>query len=227
MRLRKFFTILFTVLFRIFTRVKVINPENIPREGGVIVAANHLGIIDAPLMFLLLDRSDSTGLVAKKHRKNPLLRWIVEGAGGIWLNRDEPDSQAVRAARKHLQNGGLLGIAPEGTRSKTGQMAHGKTGVAYLADKAGVPIVPVAITGTQHAIKRILSLRKVNIVVQFGKAFRLPPVSREARDLDLKCNTDEIMCQIAVMLPPEQRGVFADHPRVQELLNEKEIFLSP
>jgi 1-acyl-sn-glycerol-3-phosphate acyltransferase len=227
MRLRKFFTILFTVLFRIFTRVKVINPENIPREGGVIVAANHLGIIDAPLMFLLLSRSDSTGLVAKKHRKNPLLRWIVEGAGGIWLNRDEPDSQAVRAARKHLQNGGLLGIAPEGTRSKTGEMAHGKTGVAYLADKAGVPIVPVAITGTQHAIKRILSLRKVNIVVQFGKAFRLPPVSREARDLDLKRNTDEIMCQIAVMLPPEQRGVFADHPRVRELLNEKEIFLSP
>jgi 1-acyl-sn-glycerol-3-phosphate acyltransferase len=216
--LRKFLKLFFALLFKLFARVEVIDKHYLPREGGGIVAGNHQGIVDAPLIFHVIDRQDITALVAKKHKKNPFLRWIVNGARGIWINREEADSQAVRAARDLLQSGGMLGIAPEGTRSKTGTLIPGKTGIAFLADKAGVPIIPIAITGTHRGVYRLLSFHRLHLSVRFGEPFYLPPISRKTRDQDLRSNTDEIMCRIGAMLPPELRGVYADHPRLNELI---------
>jgi 1-acyl-sn-glycerol-3-phosphate acyltransferase len=223
MRLRRFLKYIFRLLYKLFANVNVIDMENVPKEGGGILAPNHLGILDAPLIFVLVNRDDITALVAKKHQKNPFLRWVVNGAGGIWINRDEADSQAVRTATNHMRNGGLLGIAPEGTRSKTGALIAGKTGVAYLADKANVPVIPVAITGTQRGLLKLLRFRRPHIIVRFGKPFMLMPLDRTNRDQSLKRNTDEIMCRIANMLPPTYRGVYADHPCVQEMEREKVI----
>lgn len=166
----------------------------------------------------MIDRRDITGLVARKHRKNPFFRWLIDTLGGIWLSRDEIDTSAIRAARDHLKSGGVLGIAPEGTRSDTGALQQAKTGVAFLADQAGVRIVPVAVSGTWQITKEILTLRRPVITVNFGKPFLLAPVNRKTRDQDLENNTEEIMCQLAALLPPENRGVYADHPRVDELL---------
>lgn len=143
---------------------------------------------------------------------------MIDALGGIWLSRDEIDTRAIRAARDHLKNGGVLGIAPEGTRSDTGALQQAKTGVAFLADQAGVQIVPVAVSGTYQITSEILTLRRPVIKVNFGKSFILPPVNRKTRDEDLKKNTEEIMCQLAALLPPENRGVYSDNPRVKELL---------
>lgn len=192
--------------------------EHLPRQEGYIAAANHLSIIEVPLVYCLIDRRNITGLVARTHRKNPFFRWLIDSLGGIWLSRDEIDTRAIRAARDHLQGGGVLGIAPEGTRSDTGALLQAKTGVAFLADQAGVRIVPIAVSGTWQITKEILSLRRPVIKVNFGKPFLLPPVNRKSRDKDLENNTEEIMCQLAALLPPENRGVYADHPRVKELL---------
>lgn len=189
-----------------------------PAQGGFIAAANHLSIVEVPLVYCNIKRNDVTGLVAKKHRKNRFFRWVVDALEGIWLNREEIDRGALRAARDHLVNGGVLGIAPEGTRSETGALLPAKTGVAYIADQARVPIVPVAITGTWQITREILSLRRPKITVQFGEPFLLPAIERSEREEGLQRNTDEIMCRIAVLLPEEYRGVYADHPRLQELL---------
>ncbi|UCD41930.1 MAG: 1-acyl-sn-glycerol-3-phosphate acyltransferase, partial [Chloroflexota bacterium] len=99
------------------TRVRVLGRENIPQHEGYLAAANHLSIIEVPLVYCLIARHDVTGLVARKHNKNPFFRWIVNMLGGIWLSRDEIDTRALRDARDHLRSGGVLGIAPEGTRS--------------------------------------------------------------------------------------------------------------
>jgi 1-acyl-sn-glycerol-3-phosphate acyltransferase len=222
MRLRRILKIVFGFLFWLLTKVEVVGSENIPEKGGGIVATNHLGVIDAPLVFLVVDRKDITALVAKKHQKNPLFKPIINAVNGIWINREEADTAAVRAARSHLQNGKLLGIAPEGTRSKTGSMARGKTGVAYLADKSVVPIIPAAITGTYKGMQKALLLKRPHIRIQFGEPFMLPPIDRSSRDASLRRNTDEIMCRIAVMLPPSYRGVYADHPLLEELLAKSE-----
>lgn len=209
--------VIFSTLFRLLARVNVEGIENVPEEGGYIVATNHLSILDAPLMYVVLNRYDLTALVTKKHQKNPILRWLINAVGGIWLNRDEADTRALRSAQAHLESGGVLGIAPEGTRSPTHSLLPAKTGVAYMADRTQALIVPVAYIGTERAIPKMLTLKRPQMTVRFGKPFQLPPMNRKTRDQDLKRNTDEIMSRIASLLPRKYQGVYADHPRVQEL----------
>lgn len=216
------FCCVFRVLFFLLTRVRVYGRKNIPTNGGYIAAANHLSIIEVPLAYCLLNRYDVTGLVAKNHRKNPFFRFIINAMDGIWLNREEIDTRALKAARDHLKGGGVLGVAPEGTRSDTGALLQAKTGIAFLADQADVPILPVAVSGTWQITSEILTLRRPVIKVNIGEPFSLPRVDRKERDKDLRQNTDEIMCQLAALLPPENRGVYADHPRVLEILQLQE-----
>lgn len=204
---------IFWVLFRVLTNLELEGKGNLPAEGGYILASNHLDLIDAPLVFMLLEREDATALVAKKHQKNPFLRILINAVGGIWINREEADTRALRAARNHLQEGGVLGIAPEGTRSHTGALIPAKTGVAYLAAFADVPIVPVGIWGTENGLKRAFTLKRPKINVRFGEPFKLPSLDRHNRDESLKQNTDIIMSRIAALLPPKYRGVYADHPQ--------------
>ncbi len=113
----------------------------------------------------------------------------------------------------------MLGIAPEGTRSRTGALIQAKTGTAYLADKARVPVVPAAIYGSESAVRQLFHLHRPAIHIQFGKPLMLEPVSRSNREADLQRNTDEIMCRIAAMLPERYWGVYAEHPRLIELLD--------
>jgi len=216
------FCCVFRVLFFLLTRVRVYGRKNIPTKGGYIAAANHLSIIEVPLAYCLLNRYDVTGLVAKNHQKNPFFRFIINNMDGIWLNREEIDTRALKAARDHLNGGGVLGVAPEGTRSDTGALLQAKTGIAFLADQADAPILPVAVSGTWQITSEILTLRRPVIKVNIGEPFSLPKVDRKERDKDLRRNTDEIMCQLAALLPPENRGVYADHPRVLELLQLQE-----
>jgi 1-acyl-sn-glycerol-3-phosphate acyltransferase len=207
------------LLAKLLTRTNVEGLKNIPDEGGVLMTANHLSAVDPALIFMSLDRSDSQGFVAKKHRNNLFYRTVVNLIGGIWLNRYEADSQALRKARAHLKNGGIFGIAPEGTRSPTGALIAGKTGAAYLADISNVPIQPIAIYGSEDAGHRILKFERPKITVIFGELYTLPKIDRKEREVGLQQNTDEIMCRIAAMLPLEYRGEYADFPRVHELLD--------
>jgi 1-acyl-sn-glycerol-3-phosphate acyltransferase len=216
--LRSFLRGFVRFLVALLTRLETEGLENVPAEGGAILAANHLSRIDSPLIFALIERKDVTGLVADKYQNNVLLRPLIDAVGGIWINREQADFQALRAAMEFLQNGGLLGIAPEGTRSRTGALRQAKTGVAYLAYKAGVPIIPVAIWGTEKTFKELKCLRRAHIKVRVGKPFILPPLNRGDRSGSLQKNTDELVCRIAALLPSEYRGVYADHPRLQELL---------
>ena len=218
MRLRRFIHLLMKFIFFKIFDTQVYGLENIPRVGNGLVATNHVGTLDAPLVFVAVERQDITALVAKKHQKSPLMRFLFNAVGGIWLNREEADTQAMRQALDHLKSGKLLGIAPEGTRSKTGAMIPAKTGVAYLADRAKAPIIPAAITGSYRAVWGLLRLKRPHIAIRFGEPFTLPPIERKTREAGMQRNTDEIMCRIAAMLPPEYWGVYADHPRLKEIL---------
>ena len=94
-------------------------------------------------------------MTTKYQRKLRLSRWFTDIAEGIWIDRDIADFTAIRKASEVLAKGWALGIAPEGTRSKTGQMQEGKPGTIMLALKSGAPIVPVALTGTEDALKKL------------------------------------------------------------------------
>lgn len=209
---------LFRFLFGLLTRVEVIGLEKVPPQGGCILATNHLSRLDPPLLFMLIERDDLTALVADKYQKMPFISWFVNTLKGIWIHREDADFGALKDACRYLQQGGLLGIAPEGTRSRSKGLLPGKPGVVYLADKASVPVVPVAISGTEGAIFKILTLRRPKIRAVFGDPIHFPPVDRKQRDEILQRNTDEILCRIAALLPAEYRGVYADHPRLKEIL---------
>ncbi len=221
MTLRRLLQIIVGLLFRLLTRVEAIGVENQPLQGGCILASNHLSRLDPALVFALGRREDMTALVADKYQRHPLIRPLITAVRGIWLHREDADIHALRAARDFLQSGGMLGIAPEGTRSRSGALQPAKTGVAYLADKAGVPVLPVAIYGTETAIRQLLRLRRPRITIRYGEPFWLESIDRANREACLQRNTDEIMCRIAAMLPPQYRGAYADHPRLMELLQSR------
>jgi 1-acyl-sn-glycerol-3-phosphate acyltransferase len=218
---RKILTWIIKLLLTLLSRRDVAGVENIPPSGGLILAPNHLSMLDAPLIVISIQRQDITAMAADKHRKNPFLRWLIEAMDGIWLNREEADSQAIRAAIDYLKRGHVLGIAPEGTRSRSGVLLEGKNGVAYLADKAGVPVVPVAVWGTETGFYEVQHLRRPTLHMRVGKPLTFPPVERRERETALQRNTEELMCQIAAMLPVEYHGAYTGHPRIAEILAER------
>jgi 1-acyl-sn-glycerol-3-phosphate acyltransferase len=209
------------LLFKLFARVEVQGLEHIPAEGGFLLACNHFSRLDPALVFAVVDREDLTALVAEKYQRSLFFGWLVKAARGIYINREQADLSALRVAIDFLKRGGALGIAPEGTRSHTGKLMEGKTGVAYLADKAGLPVIPVAIWGTENAMQRLFHLRRPPIWMRVGQPFILDPVDRRQRAQVLQRNTEEIMCRIAALLPQQYRGVYAGHPRLAGLLAEE------
>jgi 1-acyl-sn-glycerol-3-phosphate acyltransferase len=206
-------------LFFTLGRVELVGMENIPPPGeGVLTAANHLSWLDGPLIYAVLPREDASALAAEKYRSNAFSRWLLDSARVVWLDRDNPDPRSLKEALRFLKDGGLLGIAPEGTRSKTGGLIEAKAGAAFLAHRAGVPMQVIAITGTEKVFRSFLRLRRPRLRVEFSPTFELPEFDRRNRDASLQRSADEIMCRIAALLPPEYRGVYADHPRLIELL---------
>lgn len=209
------------LIIRLIARVELSGRENLPAAKGYVIASNHIGRLDAALVYYALDRPDIIMLIAEKYRKNAFWLWLAKQVDGIFIDRFNPDIRALREAMKRLQKGGVLAIAPEGTRSKTGALIEAKPGGIYLAWKSGVPIIPVALTGTQDAVvkERLTHFKRLNIKVTLGPAFTLPQEAKgKDREALLQEYTDEVMCRIAALLPEEMRGVYVGHPRLKELL---------
>lgn len=226
---KKIVYILIHLITRLVARVEIHGQENIPGEGSYIVASNHLGRLDAILPYELSPRKDLIMLVAEKYRKNAFFRWMVKQLDGIYIERFNADFASLRTTLRRLKKGEILVLAPEGTRSKTEALIEARPGTGYLAAKAGVPIVPLGVTGTEDrvVVDCLRHFRRAKIVIQIGKPFNLPPIPNQGREQALQHYTDEIMCQIAALLPPAYRGVYANHPRLQEILAcQSQIFES-
>jgi 1-acyl-sn-glycerol-3-phosphate acyltransferase len=208
------------LLFNIVARVDVKGYEHLPKQGSFVIATNHLGIVDAPIAFYALDRWDMFVLIAEKWEKVPLFRWLGKYFNFIFIDRYNPDIKNLRKVISLMEKENILVIAPEGTRSRVGSLIEAKPGVSYLATKLNRPIVPVAITGTEDKalFGNLKKLRRAHITVTAGPAFTLPALPRENRDDALKQYTDEIMSHIAALLPENYRGVYANHPRLNQLL---------
>jgi len=218
----KFTRFLIRFLLRLLTHVEVRGRENIPTVENFIITANHIGLVDAFLPFYIINNTNLVLMVGEKWEKLWIMRWLGRGLNFLFVDRFNPDLKAIREVITRMKKGEVLVITPEGTRSKVGYLIDGKPGVSYLAAKLGYPLAPVGISGTFDKIffDQLKHLRRPHIIVNVGPSFNLPPlpVESQSRDEALKTDTDEIMCRIAALLPPEQRGVYANHPRLKEIL---------
>jgi len=214
---------LIRVLLKLIARVEIRGKENAPLKGGMILASNHIGILDIIMVYFAIDRTDLFIPVAEKWEKIGWIRWLGRQLNFLFIDRFNPDLKAMRKMIALMQEGKCLVIAPEGTRSRVGSLIEGKPGVAYLAARSGFPVVPVAITGTEDKVilGNLKRLRKSTIILTGGEPFIIPPLPNRNRDEALQKYTDEIMCRIAALLPERYRGVYAEHPRLKEILAEE------
>ena len=204
----------YIIRFLVFllTKTTVEGREHVPDQGAFILAVNHLDYLDAPITFAKLPRR-TVVFAAQKWAKLPFSGWMLTHVGtAIYVNRGEPDRKALSAALAVLKAGGGLGMAPEGTRSRTGGLTEGHTGVAYLASRSGAPILPMVVYGQEQARSYWKRLRRVPVCVRYAPLLDAPP--KRARTPHLEAYTDDLMLTLARMLPAEYRGVYGE--RVNE-----------
>jgi len=198
-------------LFRLLSRVEIQGLESIPDKGPYLLLTNHLHLLDSPALMMAFPYRAHV-FAADKRRNHWFYGPLFRSLDAIWVRRGEVDRAALRRALAVLAGGGILGLAPEGTRSKTGAMQQGHGGAAYMAFRTGARLVPVVITGQEKIFPYLRRLRRATVHVTFGPAFD-PPLTadpRKASGAEIRAFTDEIMYRLAALLPPEYRGVYAD-----------------
>ena len=198
-------------------RVALEGTEHVPDLPAVIVASNHLSVTDPALICVSVEQ-----LVRRRVRymakaeafEWPLLGPLMSTYGGFAVHRDRPDREAYRMAREVLRSGDWLGLAPEGTRSRTGTLGEPKPGVALLALRTGAPILPVGISGTERLwpVGGRFPRPGTTVAVRFGPLIRPrePGGSGSAGPghESVAAATEELMARIAELLPPSYRGRF-------------------
>jgi len=197
-------------LARLICRVHDQPLARVPSRGPLILAANHVNFLDAPIIVTHLQPRAVTALVKEETWDSPLMSYLFNIWEGIPIRRGEADLQAFQKALQALQEGKILGVSPEGTRSGTGVLGKGHPGVVLLALRSGAPILPLVYYGGERFHHNIRRLRRTDFFIKVGNAFTLRPVpspiSREVRQRMV----DEIMYQMAALLPPAYRGVYSD-----------------
>jgi 1-acyl-sn-glycerol-3-phosphate acyltransferase len=198
---------LMKLLARFCLRVSVQGLDNLPRHGPAIVVINHLGEADAAVLLSLFPFMPEV-LGKIELYDFPILGKLMDWYGMIWLHRGQPDKRALRAALKGLTEGRIILIAPEGRESLVGGLEEGRGGAAFLAARAQVEIIPVALTGTEnaHVYGEMRRLRRAQVGMRVGKPFKLP--GQADRHAAIRDGTRQIMENLADLLPVEYRGAY-------------------
>lgn len=191
-------------LYLLKLRLRVIGLENVPKEGAYIIASNHLSWMDVPLVPSYLKRK--VVYMAKEELFEGKAGWLVRFFGAFPVKRGEADRQSLRVAETQLKAGKVFMIFPEGTRSKTHQLGKGHVGLGLIALRSGVPVVPVAIWGTEYTFKKL----RPRVTISYGKPMLLTPKGNKITREDIEEASEKVMRAIAAMMPPEYRGMYGN-----------------
>ena len=178
--------------------------ERVPRAGAFIVVANHLNWKDPPWIEFALGRA--LRYMAKRELfAVPVLGFTLRGIGCFPVRRGGADRAALAQALAVLAAEQPLGFFPEGHRSESGRMIRAHTGISYLAQRSGAPIVPVAVLGTRES--RIGRFWRRDILLRVGEPFHASELDADPKDA--QAVADAIMRRVAPLLPAAMRGVYA------------------
>jgi 1-acyl-sn-glycerol-3-phosphate acyltransferase len=184
--------------------------SSIPRRGPLIIVTNHINFLEVPLIYAFLYPRRVIGLAKRETWKNPLLGFL----GNLWeaipLDRGKSDIQALTKANEILKRGGILAIAPEGTRSGDGRLQRGHPGVVTIASISGAPIIPLAHWGGERFWPNLRSLRRTRVIMRAGTPFRLDGDGRRITH-ELRAElADGVMNRISILMPRKYRGAYPE-----------------
>ncbi len=187
------FKVIFHIFYRLFFRYEVEGAENIPQEGGVIIASNHLSYLDPPLIGIAIKRR-ATYMAKSSLFHNPLISWFVR-MFSIPVDRGAAKPSTIKTAVNALRQGKLLVIFPEGGRRRGDNPAEGRRGVGMLAALGRVPVVPAYIEGTDRALPvGAILIRPAKVKIRFGMPLKIEEAER-TKDFQKRV-TDEVMKRI-------------------------------
>jgi 1-acyl-sn-glycerol-3-phosphate acyltransferase len=201
-------------IFALVTRVRVDGLEHIPADGPVLVIANHCSNVDGMLLMAYVIpnfRRPFAWPGKAEALRWPVFGWVMRQNGVFGVRRGAGDLESFRVARAVLDEGRVLAIFPEGTRSRTGAMQEAKDGATVLATRSGTPVLPIAISGSHRFWPRGKLPRPFRrMAVRIGEPFTLTMPKTGDRKEDLRLATVDLMRHVAELLPLDQQGVYAE-----------------
>jgi len=207
---------LIKLLTKATCRIDTKQLHKIPEQGPLILAVNHINFLEVPIMYTHLLPRPMVGFAKIETWENPLLGWLFDLWHTIPVRRGEADTLAMKRAVKAIKEGNILAIAPEGTRSGHGRMQQGLSGVTMFALMSKAPIQPAAYYGGEKFRENIKRLRRTDFHIVVGNPFYLDAHGEKVTQAVRNKMTTEIMYQIAALLPPAYRGIYADRSKATE-----------
>ena len=200
-------------LLKVFLSWEVRGRENVPLNGPLIVIANHVHLLDGVLLLASFPRWIS--FMAKRELfRHPLLGVIIRWAQAFPVHRQgrvKDKREALEQAKDTLDGGLVLGMFPEGKRSRHGKLMIGRAGSAVIASRLGVPLLPVGIIGTDKINGVSWLWRRPRITINIGQPFELPRVNGKLNKSQMRLLTNSMMVKIAALLPEENRGAYKEY----------------
>jgi 1-acyl-sn-glycerol-3-phosphate acyltransferase len=200
-------------LYHIFFSWEAKGRENMPPSGPLIVVANHVHVIDAELLLFGISRW-ITFIAKERLFHYPILGALLRWAQTLMVpsQRTLTDiKELLQQVEQTLNKGSVIGIFPEGKRSHQGKLQEGKPGLAVLASRMHIPILPVGISGTDKIHGTSWFWKRPHIIINIGKPLYLPQPNGRLTKLQRKALTDLMMHEIAALLPPEYQGVYSKY----------------
>lgn len=205
-----FINFLIRIYAHITCRIDAPDLDKFPLHGPFIAIANHTGQIEVPMLFAHLQPRRLTGWAKAETWDNPFLRWVFGVWGAIPIHRGEADMKALKLALKALEEGKIFGLAPEGTRSKTGKLIRAMPGTVIIALHSGAPIIPIAHWGGEAIIENLKRFKRTDFHVRVGEPFKLNVEGVKVTGEIRQQIVDEMMYELAKLLPEAYRGEYAD-----------------
>ena len=193
----------------VLCRIEKDELDKIPASGPMILAMNHIGSIEVPLLRAHVRPRRVISLAKIETWDNLLMGWLFDLWESIPIRRGEVDLGALHRCLECVSAGDILGVAPEGTRSRDGKLLSGRPGIVLIGLHSGAPIVPVVHWGVEDFSKNIKHLKRTDFHIRVGKPFTLDAKGEKVNGMIRQEMADEIMYQIAKLMPEKYRGKYA------------------
>lgn len=203
-------------LTRLLCRIDARQLERVPQTGPLILVSNHINFLEVPLVYTHLLPRPITGFAKSETWDNPLMAYLFDLWEAIPLHRGEADMAAIRRGLDVLKAGKILAVTPEGTRSGHGRMGIGHPGIALLALQSHAPLMPLVYYGGERFRQSISRIQRTEFYISVGNQFYVNSRDCKMSRVLRQKITDEIMYQLAALLPPYYRGHYADLTKASE-----------